>query len=146
VATESEQILWMNRTFRIGSPDHPTDLGVERLRQFRSILQEEVFELNDIIEKRLSGQIDPADLNTTLHTFVHLSDFLVDIVVFCRSEAQRWGLPFDEAFKAVMDSQKTKLVDGEAIFDDRGKFIKGPNFKTPEPKIREIIQYRLTAY
>lgn len=40
------------------------------------------------------------------------------------------GLPFDEAFKRVHESNMSKLgEDGKPIYRDDGKILKGPNYK-----------------
>ena len=39
-----------------------------------------------------------------------------------------------------MDSNQSKLgADGKPIYDANGKFLKGPNYWKPEPRIRELI-------
>jgi hypothetical protein len=40
----------------------------------------------------------------------------------------------------IMDSNASKLgADGKPIYDANGKFLKGPNYWKPEPKIRELL-------
>ena len=44
-----------------------------------------------------------------------------------------FGLPFDEAFKRVHESNMSKLgPDGKPIYRDAGKVLKGPNYKKPD--------------
>lgn len=44
-----------------------------------------------------------------------------------------FGLPFDEAFKRVHESNMSKLgPDGKPIYRDDGKVLKGPNYKKPD--------------
>lgn len=44
-----------------------------------------------------------------------------------------FGLPFDEAFKRVHESNMSKLgSDGKPIYREDGKVLKGPNYKKPD--------------
>ena len=44
-----------------------------------------------------------------------------------------FGLPFDEAFKRVHESNMSKLgPDGKPIYREDGKVLKGPNYKKPD--------------
>jgi hypothetical protein len=78
-----------------------------------------------------------------------MADLLGDIVVYAFSEAQRWGIPLWPGgiplwpvLAAIMESKFSKLgADGQPIYDEAlDKVLKGPNFKPPEPAIREIIK------
>jgi len=69
-----------------------------------------------------------------------IADLLADIIVYCQSEAVRYGIPLEEVLQIVMDSNETKLgADGKSIKDSDGKFLKGPNFVPPEPAIRKLL-------
>ena len=66
---------------------------------------------------------------------------LGDIIVYCRSEALKYGIPLEEVLDIIMDSNESKLgADGKPIYDENGKFLKGPNYWKPEPKIREMLE------
>ena len=70
-----------------------------------------------------------------------LSDWLGDIIVYAASEARRSGIPLPQVLEVIMSSNFSKLgADGNPIYDDRGKVMKGPGYWKPEPKISEIIQ------
>lgn len=44
-----------------------------------------------------------------------------------------FGLPFDEAFKRVHESNMSKLgPDGKPVYREDGKVLKGPNYKKPD--------------
>lgn len=127
----SERIRAMNDRYELEVNDAPTDLGLDRVVKFRSILLEEISELNDVIDK-------PSGTGTDL---VALADLIGDVIVYCRSEACRWGIPIDEVLTAIMVSNESKLgANGEVIKDERGKFLKGPNYIPPEEMIAEIIR------
>lgn len=123
-----ERIDRMNRVFKIGFNERPTDLGPVRVRSFYDILSDEVDEL---LEACKSSRED---------AMVAYADCLADIIVYCTSEARRWGIPIVPILHAVMDSQDSKLVDGEPIYNEEGtKFTKGKDYIPPEPRIREIL-------
>lgn len=130
----------MNRTYDIPCLDAP-DVGDEldgltsRLKDFKVILRHEVDELDEIIW---------ADDGTGLHRLVDLSDLLGDIIVYCLSEAKRHGIPIWEVLGIIMESNMTKLgADGKPIKDTRGKFLKGPGFQPPEPKITKLLRSKI---
>jgi predicted HAD superfamily Cof-like phosphohydrolase len=71
---------------------------------------------------------------------VAIADVLGDIIVYCRSEALKYGLPLEDVLNVIMDSNESKLgADGKPIYDENGKFLKGPGYWKPEPKIRELL-------
>ena len=48
-------------------------------------------------------------------------------MVYCRSEALKYGLPLEEVLDIIMDSNESKLdANGKPIYDANGKFLKGP--------------------
>ncbi|MNL77051.1 hypothetical protein D3C87_2031310 [compost metagenome] len=60
--------------------------------------------------------------------------------MYCRSEALKYGLPLEEVLDIIMDSNESKLgIDGKPIYDENGKFLKGPNYWKPEPKIEALL-------
>ena len=43
----------------------------------------------------------------------------------------------------IMDSNESKLgADGNPIYDANGKFLKGPHYWQPEPKIKALLEAR----
>jgi predicted HAD superfamily Cof-like phosphohydrolase len=71
---------------------------------------------------------------------VAIADVLGDIMVYCRSEALKYGLPLEEVLDVIMDSNESKLgADGRPIYDANGKFLKGPDYWKPEPKIKALL-------
>jgi hypothetical protein len=46
----------------------------------------------------------------------------------------------EEVLDVIMDSNESKLgADGKPIYDANGKFLKGPNYWKPEPKIKALL-------
>lgn len=131
-----------NAIYKLQSNDQPTLLGPERVRNFHAILAEEVDEGLELAEKyeRAKNGADSLSKDQALDVLTELSDWLGDIVVYCASEAQRWGLPLDKILGVIMESNFSKLGPaGEPIYDDRGKVLKGPGYWKPEPRIRALL-------
>ena len=131
-----------NEMYKLDSNDRPTLLPAERISNFQDILKEEVNEGSEIVEKYQTksnyGALSAADKNEIL---TEMSDWLGDIVVYCASEARRWGIPLQEVLAVIMDSNFSKLDEnGKPIYDNRGKVMTGPNYWRPEEKISELLE------
>lgn len=126
----TQRILRMNKMYDLPVHDSPTDLGLARVLAFQETIDEEIGELDEV-----------ASLNSLpIERLTGLADLLADVVVYCYSEAQRWGIPLDSVLEIVMDSNESKLgADGQPIHDAKGKFLKGPNYWPPEDKIRNLL-------
>lgn len=126
----------MNAMYRLPQnevPTIPADVA-DRLKKFKATLSDEVDEIDEIVASAGAGasQLDLA---------VAIADLLGDVIVYCRSEALKYGLPLEAVLDIIMDSNQSKLgADGNPIYDANGKFLKGPNYWKPEPKIRELLQ------
>ncbi|RYZ83671.1 MAG: pyrophosphatase [Proteobacteria bacterium] len=132
----ADRIASMNAMYRLPSsetPDIPLNIG-ERLKKFKATLLDEVHEIDDIVAMASSGS-DPLEIA------VAIADVLGDIVVYCRSEALKYGLPLEAVLDVIMDSNESKLgADGNPIYDENGKFLKGPFYWKPEPRIRALLE------
>jgi NTP pyrophosphatase (non-canonical NTP hydrolase) len=134
----AERIASMNAMYRLPANDRPTlpENVMDRLVKFKATLLDEVHEIDEIVSlaKDGGGAIDIA---------VAVADVLGDIMVYCRSEALKYGLPLEEVLDIIMDSNESKLdANGNPIYDGNGKFLKGPNYWKPEPKIRALLEQR----
>jgi NTP pyrophosphatase (non-canonical NTP hydrolase) len=129
------RIAHMNAMYKLPAHDRPTippDVA-ERLAKFKATLLDEVHEIDEIIARARQGAA-PLDLA------VAIADLLGDVIVYCRSEALKYGIPLEAVLQVIMDSNASKLgADGKPIYDANGKFLKGPNYWKPEPKIRELL-------
>lgn len=134
--TFAKRIAAMNAMYKLPaqpSPVLPAD-PVDRLRKFKATLLDEVNEIDEIVTA-VERQADSLDV------LVAVADLLGDVIVYCRSEALKYGIPLEEVLAIIMDSNESKLgADGKPIYDSNGKFLKGPNYWKPEPKIRELLQ------
>ena len=136
--TFAQRIAAMNAMYKLPACDSPTlpDNVADRLVKFKATLMDEVHEIDDIVALAKTGG-DPADIA------VAIADLLGDIMVYCRSEALKYGLPLEEVLDVIMDSNESKLgADGKPIYDANGKFLKGPNYWKPEPKIKALLEAR----
>ncbi len=98
------------------------------LRQ--KLINEEVTEFNaevDTLIQELSdtGRILP---ETKLKMFKELAD----IQYVLSGMAVTFGIPLEEIFYRVHQSNMSKLVDGKPLKREDGKVLKGPNYKKPD--------------
>ena len=133
--TFAERIALMNAMYKLPSNEKPAipENVAERLKKFKATLMDEVHEIDEIVAQAENGasRVDIA---------VAIADLLGDVIVYCRSEALKYGLPLEAVLNIIMDSNESKLgVDGKPIYDPNGKFLKGPNYWKPEPKIKELL-------
>jgi predicted HAD superfamily Cof-like phosphohydrolase len=134
--TFAKRIAAMNAMYKLPAQPSPVlpAAPADRLRKFKATLLDEVNEIDEIVTA-VERQVDPLDV------LVAVADLLGDVIVYCRSEALKYGIPLEEVLSIIMDSNESKLgADGKPIYDDNGKFLKGPNYWKPEPKIRELLQ------
>ena len=70
-----------------------------------------------------------------------ITDWLGDIMVYCRSEGMKFGLPIENGLEAIMGSNMTKLgPDGIPKHDANGKFLKDmSSFIPPEPALKTTL-------
>jgi predicted HAD superfamily Cof-like phosphohydrolase len=133
--TFAQRIAAMNAMYKLPANDSPTlpADAAERLVKFKATLMDEVHEIDEIVKLAREGA-DPADV------VVAIADLLGDIVVYCRSEALKYGLPLEDVLEIIMDSNESKLgADGRPIYDANGKFLKGPDYWKPEPRIKALL-------
>lgn len=134
------RIRAMNRMYELPVSEVPSlnQYPVKRLYDFIDILKEEIEEGYQIHDSMIMGTDDEVTQLTDL------ADLFADMIVYIYSEATRCGIPLNEVLHIVMDSNESKLgEDGKPIKDERGKFLKGPNYWKPEPKIRELLMKKL---
>jgi predicted HAD superfamily Cof-like phosphohydrolase len=134
----ARRIAAMNAMYKLPAHDRPTlpEDVAGRLAGFKATLMDEVHEIDDIVELARKGA-------SQAEILVAMADLLGDIIVYCRSEALKYGLPLEEVLDIIMDSNESKLgADGKPIYDANGKFLKGPNYWKPEPKIAALLAKR----
>ena len=137
--TFAQRIAAMNAMYKLpasGRPSLPADVA-DRLTKFKATLLDEVHEIDEIVQLSKSG-------GSAIDIAVAIADLLGDIMVYCRSEALKYGLPLEEVLDVIMDSNESKLgADGKPIYDANGKFLKGPSYWKPEPRIKALLESRM---
>ncbi|WP_341523986.1 pyrophosphatase [Pseudomonas sp. G.S.17] len=130
-----DRIHAMNQMYKLPINSVPTLLAdpADKLRKFKVTLMAELHEIDEIVEKIEKGEAE-------IDIKVAIADLLGDVMVYCRSEALKYGLPLEDVLNVIMDSNESKLgADGKPIYDENGKFLKGPNYWKPEPKIKTLL-------
>lgn len=131
----AQRIAAMNAMYKLPAgerPGLPADVA-DRLVKFKATLLDEVHEIDEIVQLSKNG-------GAALDVAVAIADLLGDITVYCRSEALKYGLPLEEVLDIIMDSNESKLgTDGKPIYDANGKFLKGPDYWKPEPRIKALL-------
>ena len=132
----AQRIAAMNAMYKLPAnavPAVPADVA-DRLVKFKATLLDEVHEIDEIVQLAKAG-------GSAVDIAVSVADLLGDIMVYCRSEALKYGLPLEDVLDLIMDSNESKLgADGKPIYDANGKFLKGPNYWKPEPKIKALLE------
>jgi hypothetical protein len=135
----AQRIAAMNAMYRLPAHDAPTLPGdvSDRLQKFKATLLDEVHEIDEIVALSKNGA-------SAIDIAVAVADLLGDLIVYCRSEALKYGLPLEDVLDIIMDSNESKLdANGQPIYDANGKFLKGPNYWKPEPRIRALLEAQL---
>lgn len=134
----------MNKMYKLPAnsiPIMPADTA-SRLTKFKKTLLDEVNEIDEIIAAAsvIHETIEQQD-EARLEIAVAIADLLGDITVYCRSEALKYGIPLEDVLSIIMDSNESKLgADGQPIYNEDGKFLKGPSYFKPEPAIKKLLQ------
>jgi predicted HAD superfamily Cof-like phosphohydrolase len=131
-------IAAMNAMYKLPVNEQLTSFPGEplaaRVHKFQRTMLKEVNETDALIDKLYAS-------GDRFEALIDVADLLGDIVVYCYSEAAKYGIPLDTVLAIIMRSNATKLGgDGKPIYDENGKFCKGPNFQPPEPEIRTLFK------
>ena len=89
-----------------------------------SLIEEELNEFKDAILKK--------DLKEA-------ADALTDILYVTYGAGYAYGINLDRCFKEVQRANMSKLgTDGNPIYNDKGKVMKGPNYT--EPNLKQFVE------
>ena len=73
------------------------------------------------------------------HDLVEIADALGDMLYIIYGTAVSYGLPINEIFQEIHDSNMSKLDEhGKPIYREDGKILKGPNYF--KPNLAKIIE------
>lgn len=104
--------------------DKKLDPSTQDLRSFReNLIYEEAEEVYD--------ELNPDPINWPIsYSKERLTKELCDLLYVVYGTGVTFGLPLDEAFKLVHESNMSKLDEnGRPIYREDGKVLKGPNYK-----------------
>ena len=83
----------------------------------------------DLIEEEL-GELKEAMKNNDL---LEVADALTDILYVTYGAGHAFGINLDKCFEEVQNSNMSKLDnDGNPIYNENGKVMKGPNYFRPD--------------
>lgn len=104
--------------------------SVELLTLRKKLINEETEELNIEIDTLIN------ELNTkgsiSKETKIQMFKELADLQYVLSGMVVSLGIPMEEVFQRVHNSNMSKLVDGKPLKREDGKFLKGPNYKKPD--------------
>ena len=91
----------------------------EKITSLRyDLIREELEELKDAIEKKDMKEV---------------ADALTDILYVTYGAGHSFGIDLDKCFQEVQNSNMSKLgEDGNPIYNESGKVMKGPNYFKPD--------------
>lgn len=139
-----DSIIKFNQIYKLPINTKPTLLGIEQLKRFKSILYEEIKEVEEIIQKYELSKTTQTE-EERLDILTAISDWLGDLMVYITSESVKYGLDIKDILKIIMQSNFSKLdMGGKPIYDNRGKVMKGPSYWRPELKIKEFLRRQLS--
>tara|TARA_B100000003_G_C10793264_1_gene315838 strand:+ start:185 stop:556 length:372 start_codon:yes stop_codon:yes gene_type:complete len=88
----------------------------------------------DLIKEELN-ELEDAIKNKNL---VEIADALTDILYVTYGAGHAFGINLDSCFDEVQNSNMSKLdVNGNPIYNENGKVLKGPNYF--EPNLKKFI-------
>jgi predicted HAD superfamily Cof-like phosphohydrolase len=115
-----------HRAFGLPVLDKPTFPSETRVGLRINLIAEEVSELFAALNDR---------------DIVEVADALADLLYVTYGMAHEFGIPIDEVFEEVQESNMSKLgEDGKPLYREDGKVMKGPNFRPPD--IQSILGIR----
>lgn len=107
--------------------DEPYSTPLLELRQ--RLLNEELEELNVEINTLL-GELKSTGTTSTI-TRAKMMKELADLQYVLSGMVVAFGIPMEQVFSRVHQSNMSKLVDGKVLKRADGKFLKGPNYCPP---------------
>ena len=110
------------------SIDAPYSKALLELR--KRLIEEEVNELNVEIDTLMKELDETGEIKR--ETKLKMYKELADVQYVVSGMVVALGIPMEEVFKRVHESNMSKLVDGKPLKREDGKFLKGPNYKKPD--------------
>lgn len=118
MSTLGTMVNHFNIVYRVPCFVGPTLPSDEQMDAMFSMIHEELMELCDAMDAK---------------DIVGMADALTDIIYVTAQQAAKYGLPVDKLLAEVQRSNLSKLgEDGNPIFREDGKVLKGPKFSPPD--------------
>ena len=83
------------------------------------------------LRQKLINEIETQG-SVTKETKLKMFKELADLQYVLSGMVVSFGIPMEEVFQRVHNSNMSKLVDGKPLKREDGKFLKGPNYKKPD--------------
>lgn len=116
--TLGQMVNIFNSTYKVDTHVSATVPTEDQMDAMYSMIHEELIELSDAMDAK-----DP----------VAMADALADIIYVTAQQAAKYGFPVDPLLEEVQRSNLSKLgEDGQPIFREDGKVLKGPKFSPPD--------------
>ena len=108
----------------------------QNIKEKASFPEDSIVQLRvDLIEEELN-ELKEAIKNNDI---VEVADALTDILYVTYGAGHSFGVNLDKCFDEVQRSNMSKLgEDGNPIYNDSGKVMKGPNYSPPD--LKKIIK------
>ena len=111
--------------------DNRDSLNILRLRM--KLISEETNEVEEAVADLEKCIAESGTKEELIRYKAALLKELCDLQYVLSGFAVTFGLPFDEAFRKVHESNMSKLGDdGKPVYREDGKILKGPNYKKPD--------------
>ena len=108
-----------HRAFGIAAPNSATGIVADAVRKSREALMRE--ELRELINAMSDEEV------------VAIADGLADLLYVVFGTAVAYGIPIDDVFAEVHESNMTKLDEhGRPVVGKDGKRLKGPFYRPPD--------------
>ena len=116
--TNFEKVGVFMKTFCQEVKSRPS-LSTDKINKLRlNLIQEELDELKEALDKK---------------DIVEIADALTDILYVTYGAGHAFGINLDICFAEVQNSNMSKLDEnGEPIYNESGKVMKGPNYFKPD--------------
>jgi predicted HAD superfamily Cof-like phosphohydrolase len=116
--TNFEKVAEFMNAFKQDVETEPGWTSVSELRY--NLIDEELKELRQALDER---------------NLIEVADALTDLLYVVYGAGHSFGINLDKCFEEVHNSNMSKLdEDGEPIYREDGKVLKGPNYWAPDLK------------
>ena len=98
-------------------------------QQVKSIPSFSSDKINDLRYNLIKEELDEFKQALENKDLLEVADALTDILYVTYGAGHAFGIDLDACFDEVQNSNMSKLgLDGNPIFNDQGKVMKGPNY------------------